>query len=192
MRKTQKTQSERNSERVRMTAAAQALALRITQEEARAEEPPHRFLIAALLSFAVLVLGLASSGCTIGQTRFMLGATLVADAATTQSALSANSNAQEGNPVLQKAPVPIMLVLSGVVALVAEKQVKNGEIAKAKTLYRVASVVHGLAAAWNGYQMGKTGTTASAASATVQPALALKIPPPPGGGGRGPGARLGF
>jgi hypothetical protein len=137
-------------------------------------EPPHRYLIAAFLSLSVLVLGVMSSGCTIGQTRFALGATLVADGATTQSALS-RSGAGESNPVLQQAPIPIMLVLSGVVSLVAENQIKHGKERQGKSLYRIASVVHGLAAAWNGYQLTKTGPGTSstlAASANSSAALA--------------------
>ena len=170
MRNTRKAHGER------MTAV-QGLALQLSREETTRSEPAHRFLIAAIVSFAVLVLGLASSGCTIGQTRFMLGATLVADSVTTQSALSSNSNASEGNGVIQKAPIPIMLVLSGIVALVAEKEVRDGKVGKAKTLYRVASVVHGLAAAWNGYQMGTTGGTSQSGAAAARP-LTLRIPAP--------------
>ncbi|MEO6324989.1 MAG: hypothetical protein ABIT01_13515 [Thermoanaerobaculia bacterium] len=134
-------------------------------------EPPHRYLVAALLSLGVLVLSVLSSGCTIGQTRFALGATLVADGATTQSALS-RSGAAEGNAVVQAAPIPIMLVLSGVVSLVAENQIKHGNERQGKSLYRIASVVHGLAAAWNGYQLTKT-------PGSVSPGLATGAGPAP-------------
>ncbi len=124
---------------------------------------PRRILLAVVVSVAVL-----ASGCTIGQTRFALGVTLAADATTTVSAMRSDG-AQEKNPVLQNAPVPIMLVLSGVVALVAEKHVRNGEIGKAKALYRIASIVHGLAATWNGFQMGKgSGSTSAAARPTAR------------------------
>src|SRR5512140_1112607 len=127
----------------------------------------------AIVAFFVIAFGAASSGCTVGQTRFALGASLVADAATTQSVLNSSPSAREGNPVLSKAPVPIMLVLSGVVALAAEKHVRDGHVGKAKTLYRVASVVHGVAAAWNGYQLGRLGGGAGSAT----PASASGRPP---------------
>lgn len=133
---------------------------------------------AAAAALAVLALALASSGCTIGQTRFALGASLAADAVTTQSALNSSAGAQEGNPVLQKAPVPIMMVLSGVVALVAEKHVRNGDVAKAKRLYRVATAVHTLAAAWNGYQMTNSpGASGGTAALAAKRPIALRLPP---------------
>ena len=145
----------------------------LTPTTARSE-PPYRYLLAALLSFGVLVLGLLSSGCTIGQTRFALGATLVADGATTQSALS-QSGATEGNSALKSAPIPIMLVLSGVVSLVAENQIKNGREHQGKNLYRIASVVHGLAAAWNGYQMTRPGVTSTSPGLASTSALAARV-----------------
>lgn len=134
-----------------------------------AGEAPRR-ATAALLGAAVLAGALGSGGCTIGQTRFALGATVVADAATTQTALN-RGGASEANPVLKSAPVPIMLLLSGVVALVAEKHVRQGDTGKAKTLYTIASVVHGAAAAWNGYQLGQSG-----GSSPARPATALAAP----------------
>lgn len=143
--------------------------LGLAQDTSRAES--HRTGTAAILSVSTLMLSMLSSGCTIGQTRFALGATLVADGATTQSALS-RSGASEGNPVLQSAPIPIMLVLSGVVALVAEHEIKHGKERQGKSLYRIASVVHGLAAAWNGYQLTKTGPGTTSLAASAAPAQA--------------------
>ena len=163
-------QNGRNHRKIE--AHATELALRVYREERHAVLPASRSLVAALTCLALGVVALLSSGCTIGQTRFALGASLVADAATTQSAIS-SSSATEGNPVLQKAPVPIMLVLSGIVSLVAEHEYKNGHETKAKTLYRVASAVHGVAALWNGYQMGQTNGSAPAGGVAARPAVAL-------------------
>jgi hypothetical protein len=100
-------------------------------------------------------LALLLSGCTIGSTRLTFGATVILDAASTQAAVSGSG--REASPVLSKAPLPIMLVLSAAVAAVAERHVRNGEIAKAKTLYTVASVIHGAAGAWNLYQASRYG-----------------------------------
>jgi heme/copper-type cytochrome/quinol oxidase subunit 3 len=182
MRKANRT--ERN-ERNNSLHAAQELAEQYSHAGELQSEPRYRFLIAALMSFAILIIGLASTGCTVGQTRFMLGASLAADGATTQSALSSGSGT-EGNPVMQKATLPVMLVLSGVVSLVAEKYVRNGETKKAKTLYTVASVIHGAAAAWNGFQSGKGGSSGGAVAARP-----LTVAGPVNPGGR-PGIRLGF
>lgn len=158
------------------TATATSLVLRVYREETPTVLPANRSLAAALTCLGLAAIVLLSSGCTIGQTRFALGATLVADAATTQSAIS-HSGASEGNPILQKAPVPIMLVLSGITSLVAEHELKNGNESKAKTLYRIASVVHGAAAIWNGYQLGQSGATAAGGAAS-RPTIAATATAP--------------
>jgi hypothetical protein len=105
------------------------------------------------------------------------GLSVLADGATTQAALS-GSNATEANPVLKAAPIPILLLLSGGVALLAEKQIRNGEESKGKNLYRVATVLHGLAAAWNGYQMSKSPGSPATVAATTMPTGSFNLQVP--------------
>jgi hypothetical protein len=113
----------------------------------------------------VLPLALLLSGCTIRSTRLTFGATVILDAASTQAAVSGTG--REASPVLAKAPLPIMLGLSAIVAMVAEHHVRNGETEKAKTLYTIASVIHGAAGAWNLYQASRFGVW-NGSTATAQ------------------------
>lgn len=102
---------------------------------------------------AAALLALSLAGCTIGQTRVMFGLSLAADAATTQA--GKNGGATEANPALERATLPAMFVLSGIVVLVAEHAAARGETAKAKRLYAVAAAIHGAAALWNAQQLNR-------------------------------------
>jgi hypothetical protein len=102
-----------------------------------------------------LAAAICLTGCTVGQTRVAFGLTVIADAASTQAAVAGGG--REASPVLKAAPVPIMLALAAAVAIVAEKQVRDGHEERAKRLYAIASVVHGAAGAWNLYQAASYG-----------------------------------
>jgi len=95
-----------------------------------------------------LAVALLLGGCTLDGARASFALAVIADGSGTNIAMTTTSG-YEANPVLRVAPVPVLLLVSAVSALICEHLIDIGHVRAALWIYRLGAVVHGAAATWN-------------------------------------------
>lgn len=103
------------------------------------------------MRFTAALLALCLTGCTLTDARWQFRGALAADAATTAVGLS--QGAQEVNPVLRPAPVPLLLASGVLVEGAAWLAERAGAPKAALWIYRIGIVTHGGAAISNAAQI---------------------------------------